>query len=800
MFAGAAREAVFSKPDVIKRVNADFVPVALKAALVNRPPDDEEGLLYGEIERSKPAPQGICVVNSTGKVLNWVLSFDDDTSLLAFFDHAKERYAKFPDAKKPLTAEVYGKFPSQKRKDVEDSGKVLPVLDRHPEGKHCPAEPPLRKGTVAVRLFGRALDKAGKPVADTVRQENYIEDRFNIAVPTQEKLAKVLADAGADRVTLPLEVTRQWVKQAYMGVLDVQPLDNPGRNLSNNGEMKKCDFGATKVGGPTLWHVEGDSEVFIDEKMANGGPGDMHEVKLKWYGFIEMNENRMTQLVLSAAGKEKLKFNSARGKIENEVALLPGGHRIDMDGEVRFGILGEPVSHDKVAPEAAGSPEKVATGFQIAEGPAWDGESLHFSDVPRSRILRLGSDGEANTVRSDTRWGAGLAFDSKRRLIICEVMGRRVTRVEKDGTEKILAESYEGKKLNGPNDLAVDAKDGIYFTDPLFMNKDKREQDKEAVYYIGPAGKLLRVADDLERPNGIALAGDGKMLLVADSAKSKLRAYPVKDDGTLGDGRDFGPVTGPDGVKVDLDGKVYAAARTGIAVWDASGKRLGTLKVPVPPTSLAFGDVDRRMMYITTPPSVYKIRIDQALKMLSTEDPPTAKEPPAAAPANPEAVAQRVQGKIRKLQEGIQKWQNEGKDPSSIGQIMQQFQPLMQDGKIEEAEAVLDKALALLGQKESQSGNKHDSPDNEAGFTTIFNGADLTGWDGDTRFWSVRDRAITGRTTETDRPTSNTFLIWRGGTVDDFELRLSYRIVNGNSGIQYRSKDRGHWVVSGYQA
>ena len=129
---------------MIKRVNADFIPVALKAGLVNRPPDDEEGLLYREIERSKPAPQGICVVNSAGKVLNWTLTFDDDKSVLAFFDHAKERFAKYPDAKKPVTAEVYEKFPSQKRQDLADSGKVLPVLDRHPDGKYCPAEPPLR--------------------------------------------------------------------------------------------------------------------------------------------------------------------------------------------------------------------------------------------------------------------------------------------------------------------------------------------------------------------------------------------------------------------------------------------------------------------------------------------------------------------------------------------------------------------------------------------------------------------------------------------------------------------------------
>jgi hypothetical protein len=239
---------------------------------------------------------------------------------------------------------------------VEDSGKVLPALDRHPEGNRCPAAPPLPKGTVAVRLFGRAMGRDGKPVADTVRQENYIEDRFNIAVRTQERLAKALAGAGKGPVKLPPEVTRQWVRQAHMGVLDVQPLDNP---RGGHGELKKCDFGAQKVAsrvalapGVTLWRVEGESEVFIDERMANGGPGDMHEVRLKWHGFIEMNGDRMTRLVLSACGSEKLKFQSARGKNEIEVALLPGGHRIDMACKVRYGFLGEPAAADKVADDA----------------------------------------------------------------------------------------------------------------------------------------------------------------------------------------------------------------------------------------------------------------------------------------------------------------------------------------------------------------------------------------------------------------------------------------------------------------
>ena len=379
MFAGAAREAVFSKADVIKHVNADFVPVALKAGLVNNPPDSVEGRLYREIGRSKAAPQGICVVNSAGKVLDWALMFDDDKSVLAFLDHAKQRFAKFPDAKKPVAAEVYVKFPSQQREDVADSGKKLPALDRHPEGKHCPAGPPLPEGTLAVRLVGRALGKDGKPVADTVRQEHYVEDRFNVTARTQEQLAKALDNTGKDPVKLPREVTRQWVKQAHLGVLDVQPLDNP---VGSQGELKECRFVATKVGlgkGPTLWRVEGKSEVFIGEKMANAGPGDMHEIKLKWHGFIEMGGRRVTRLVLSAGGRERLKFQSARGKDEIEVAILPGGHRVDVECDVRFGIVGE-----AVAPAAA--QDDVPEGARKHLSQALGGPFLVFRDKVQQEL------------------------------------------------------------------------------------------------------------------------------------------------------------------------------------------------------------------------------------------------------------------------------------------------------------------------------------------------------------------------------------------------------------------------------
>ena len=132
---------IFSNADVIRRVNADFVPVALKAGLVNDPPDNDEGRLYREIGRSKILPQGICVVNSAGKVLDWVFMFDDDKSVFAFLDHARERFAKYTDANKPFSAERYMKFPSERLADIEDNGKVVPVVERHPEGTSCPGTP-----------------------------------------------------------------------------------------------------------------------------------------------------------------------------------------------------------------------------------------------------------------------------------------------------------------------------------------------------------------------------------------------------------------------------------------------------------------------------------------------------------------------------------------------------------------------------------------------------------------------------------------------------------------------------------
>jgi hypothetical protein len=306
--------------------------------LVNNPPRDEEGQFYSEIARSRIVPQGICVANSAGKVLDWVVTFDDKASIAEFLDHALERFQKYPAGNEPVAAERYMKFPSHRLADTDNSANVLPTIHQHPAGKRCPAQPALPSGTINVRLVGRALDSEGKPLTDTVGQENYIEDQFSIPVSMQERLVRTLHNGETNPVRLPDELARLWVMHGYLGMLDVQPLSNP---CGGKAELRRCEFRAEKVHDTDgTWRVKGQSEVFTDE-MANAGPGDRHEVKLSWEGFFTVSGNRLSRLLLSAEGTEKLRFGSRRRGNENMAASLPAGRRIDMECAVRYGLLGE---------------------------------------------------------------------------------------------------------------------------------------------------------------------------------------------------------------------------------------------------------------------------------------------------------------------------------------------------------------------------------------------------------------------------------------------------------------------------
>jgi len=330
---------------VIRRINSEFVPVALKAALVNNPGDDEEGRLYREIARAKPAPQGICVANSDGKVIAWTLMFDDNKSILAFLDHTLERFGKYPNAKHPFGAQRYMKFPSSRLPDVPDSGAVLAVPEQHTQD--CPANPRLPSGTVVVRLFGRALDEDGRPVADTTRQEHYTEDRFNLSVEIQAILAKAASNAGTNTFRMPDTLARQLISHAFLGQLDVNPLGSPA---GGTGKFRDCELWVQNVSGnqsaPTRLRVVGASHVAGGEgqnRPAKGGDGRIweHDVKLAWDGFIEMQGSLITRLLLRARGSEKLKWGNPSMSAPDDVACLPGGHPIDLSCQVHYGILGE---------------------------------------------------------------------------------------------------------------------------------------------------------------------------------------------------------------------------------------------------------------------------------------------------------------------------------------------------------------------------------------------------------------------------------------------------------------------------
>jgi hypothetical protein len=334
-------------------VNADFVPVALKAGLVNSPPYDEEGRLYREIGRSKVLPQGICVINPACKVLAWAEMFDDDKSVLAFLDHCLQRFARFPDAQKPIPAERYPKFPSQKSSDVQDNLNVPLIVERHPEGKSCPGKPRVRHGTIDARLFGRALNKDGKPETDTLRQEYYVEDRFHVPVAMQEVLVNALKDAGSDRFRLAGDLSRLLVSHAFLGELDVNPV------VSVNGskcDLRQCEFWARRIDGadavPVRVRIEGNSEtrgVQGGDEHGSGGRLWRHEVKLAWDGIIEVKKDRVSRVLLVARGSEKLKWGNVPRQVPDDagVILSWAARAPELSGDVRFGILGEPVPDEE---------------------------------------------------------------------------------------------------------------------------------------------------------------------------------------------------------------------------------------------------------------------------------------------------------------------------------------------------------------------------------------------------------------------------------------------------------------------
>jgi len=280
--------------------------------------------------------------------------------------------------------------------------------------------------------------------------------------------------------------------------------------------------------------------------------------------------------------------------------------------------------------------EKLATGMKFTEGPVWmpaqtkvdatgpampEGYLL-FSDIPVNQIKKWTAKEGLTVFRELSNGTNGNARDSEGRLISCEHATRRVTRTEPDGTITVLADAFEGKKFNSPNDVAVHSSGALYFTDPPYglPKGEKKEQATNNVYRVDPKTKEVKaVATDFDMPNGLAFSPDYKTLYVADSGKPKhIRALAVNADGTLGAGTVFSKIDkgAPDGIKVDPEGRVFSSSGDGAQVFSPKGELVARILIPEAAANLAFGGANGRDLYITAKTSLYRV----ALKPLTAAE------------------------------------------------------------------------------------------------------------------------------------------------------------------------------------
>ncbi len=258
--------------------------------------------------------------------------------------------------------------------------------------------------------------------------------------------------------------------------------------------------------------------------------------------------------------------------------------------------------------------QKVRGDFQFLEGPVWvlARNELIFSDIPASRIYRYAPATNSFSVfREPSGQANGNALDPQGRLVTCEHENRRISRMEADGTVVPLATHYEGKRLNSPNDIVCRSDGGVYFSDPPYgVKAELRELDFQGVFRVSPDGKTLTLlVRDFIKPNGLAFSPDEKILYIADTEVGHIRAFDVNADGTITNSRVFCKVERPDGFRVDIKGNLYISAVKSVEIFDRTGKKFGEITLPQRPANVAFGDPDRKTLYICARTGFYKARV-----------------------------------------------------------------------------------------------------------------------------------------------------------------------------------------------
>ena len=266
-----------------------------------------------------------------------------------------------------------------------------------------------------------------------------------------------------------------------------------------------------------------------------------------------------------------------------------------------------------IAPGAA--LEKLAGGFDFTEGPTCDAAgNVFFTDQPNDRILKWSASGELSTFLQPAGRANGMCFDRGGQLIACADEHNALWSIAPDGTVSVILNEYSGKRLNGPNDVWVRPDGALYFTDPFYQRPwwthDTMPQDGQHVYFLSADRKrLARVADDLEKPNGIIGTPDGRSLYVADIRGGKTYRYDSADDGSLSR-KTLAAAQGSDGMTLDDEGNLYLTG-DGVMVFDSAGRQIEHIKVPEEKwtANVSFGGTDRRRLFITASTGLYAVRM-----------------------------------------------------------------------------------------------------------------------------------------------------------------------------------------------
>lgn len=255
---------------------------------------------------------------------------------------------------------------------------------------------------------------------------------------------------------------------------------------------------------------------------------------------------------------------------------------------------------------------KLSGDFIFTEGPAADkAGNVYFTDQPNDRIMVWSTKGKLSTFMQPSGRSNGLFFDNKGNLLSCADEQNELWSISPDKSVEVILNKYDGKLLNGPNDLWVAADGSIFFTDPFYKrpwwNHSEIPQDKQCVYYLSPDHKTLkRIAEDLVQPNGIIGTPDGKTLYVADIGGNKTWSYSINGDGTLSDKKLFCEM-GSDGMTTDIKGNIYITGK-GVTIFDKTGKKIGNISVPENWTAnVCFGGKSRDALFITASKGLYMI-------------------------------------------------------------------------------------------------------------------------------------------------------------------------------------------------